>query len=354
MQKKIKVLIVDDSAMVRKILTQAIAADPALEVVGSAPEAFVARDKIVLLQPDVLILDIEMPRMDGLTFLEKLMAYHPMPVIILSSLAKEGCEVAMKALELGAFEVMAKPGSSYTVQDLSEQLIEKIKAVARLRHCIRPSPRAAAIPAIKPSSRRLFKSSGRIIAIGASTGGTDAIKYVLASLPAEMPPILVVQHMPQHFTRAFAERLDGLCRLEVKEAADGDPAEPGVVLLAPGNKHMALKRRGSRYTVEIKDGPLVCHQRPSVDVLFRSVAACAGADGIGVILTGMGQDGAQGLLAMKEAGALTLGQDEESCVVYGMPKEAAEIGAVTKVLPLAEIPQALVDACVIPASPPPP
>lgn len=337
MAKKIKVLIIDDSAMVRKVLTRELSKDPEIEVVGTAPDPYIGRDKIVFLEPDVIILDIEMPRMDGLTFLEKLMRYHPMPVIILSSLAKEGCEVALRGMELGAVEVMAKPGAAYTVQDLSEQLIEKVKAAAAIRKFEQLLPKKESSVITTAIKKPFFKTTDKIVAIGASTGGTEAIKTVLTGLPAEIPPILVVQHMPEHFTRAFAERLNNLCKFEVKEAEDGELASPDKVLIAPGNRHMVLKRSGARYYVEIKNGPLVYHQRPSVEVLFTSVAQAAGPNAVGVILTGMGKDGANGLLEMRNAGAFTIAQDEESSVIYGMPKEAAAIGAAVKIASLDKI-----------------
>ncbi|MGE5582300.1 MAG: protein-glutamate methylesterase/protein-glutamine glutaminase [Bacillota bacterium] len=334
MEKKIKVLIIDDSAMVRKVFSGQLAKDPGIEVVGTAPDPYIGRDKIVYLQPDVIILDIEMPKMDGLTFLEKLMRYYPLPVIIVSSLAKEGCEMALRALELGAVEVMAKPGASYTVTDMSEQLIEKIKAVSQIKAGVRRAPVNNDERKDKPVNSTFLRTTNKIIAIGASTGGTEAIKEVLIRLPAEIPPILIVQHMPEHFTRAYAERLNSLCRFEVKEAEDQELATPGKALLAPGNKHLILKRSGATYYVEVKDGPLVYHQRPSVEVLFSSVAKYAGPNSVGVILTGMGKDGANGLLEMKNNGAYTIAQDEESCVVYGMPKEAADIGAAMEIAPL--------------------
>ncbi len=337
MSKIIKVLIVDDSAMVRKVLTKELSKDPEIEVVGTAPDPYIGRNKIVFLQPDVLILDIEMPKMDGLTFLEKLMKYYPMPVIIVSSLAKEGCDVALKALELGAVEVIAKPGAAYTVQDLSEQLIEKVKAAAEIKRFERlVHKRESQIT--RTGKNLVFKTTNKIVAIGASTGGTEAIKEILTGLPVEIPPVLVVQHMPEHFTRAFAERLNSLCKFEVKEAEDGELASPGKVLIAPGNRHMVLKRSGAQFYVEIKNGPLVYHQRPSVEVLFSSVAQSAGSNAIGALLTGMGKDGANGLLEMKNAGAFTIAQDEESSVVYGMPKEAAEIGAAANIVSLQDIP----------------
>ena len=336
----IKVLIVDDSAMVRKILTQELNHDREIEVVGSAPDPFIGRDKIVELEPDVLVLDVEMPRMDGLTFLEKLMHHHPMPVIIVSSLAKKGGDVALKALELGAAEVLAKPGESYSIGDMSEQLIEKIKAVSKIQpKKLDFSERSGRIE----SSPAMLKTTNKIIAIGSSTGGTEALKEILTALPAGMPPILIVQHMPQYFTKSFAERLNDLCALEIKEAENGDLAVPGKVLIAPGNSHMVLKRSGASYYVEIKDGPLVYHQRPSVEVLFNSVAKYAGSNAIGVILTGMGKDGAKGLLDMKDAGAYTIAQDEKSCIVFGMPKEAIALGAAMKVESLRAIAPLLVN-----------
>ncbi len=337
--KPIRVLIVDDSALVRKILSQEIAHDPELVVVGTAPDPYIAREKLIQLEPDVMLLDIEMPRMDGLTFLEKVMTHRPMPVIVVSSLAQEGCAVALRALELGAMDVIAKPGSSYSVRDMSEQLIEKIKAVAHARVVTRTT--RPFISQVQPRATAMLKTTNKVIAIGASTGGTEALKDLLTQLPADAPPLVIVQHMPEHFTRSFAERLDTLCQIEVKEANHGDLLAPGKALIAPGNHHMVVKRSGANYFVEIAQGPLVFHQRPSVEVLFHSVARNVGANAVGVILTGMGKDGAVGLLAMKEAGAFTIAQDEKSCVVYGMPKEAVALGAVRKVAPLLEIPQLL-------------
>ncbi|HPE67751.1 MAG TPA: chemotaxis response regulator protein-glutamate methylesterase [Thermotogota bacterium] len=340
----IKVLVVDDSAMVRKIFTEELQKDPEIQVVGSAPDPFIARDKIVHLKPDVLILDIEMPRMDGLTFLSKLMKAHPMPVIIVSSLAEKSSQVAFKAFELGASEVIAKPGASYTVGDMSEQLREKIKAVSKISRFRKPSQtRETPLPSKERNTKAMLRTTNRIIAIGASTGGTEAIVNVLSRLPADVPPIVIVQHMPQYFTRTFAERLNATCAMEVREAVHNDPVIAGRALLAPGNKHMVLRRSGARYFVEIQDGPLVFHQRPSVEVLFDSVAEYAGSNALGVILTGMGKDGAKGLLNMKNAGAYTIAQNEESCVVFGMPKEAISLGAVKRVVHLNEIAGALVE-----------
>ena len=344
MQKKIRVLIIDDSAMVRKVFSHELAKDPEIEVIATAPDPYIGRDKIVFLNPDVVLLDIEMPRMDGLTFLEKLMKHHPMPVIIVSYLGQKEGEVALKALELGAAEVMAKPSSSYSysVKEMSEQLIDKIKAVSKMKR-FRVTSLDANQPPPKPLNKAMLKTSTKIIAIGASTGGTEAIKEVLIRLPVDIPPIIIVQHMPPFFTKSFADRLNTLCSIEVKEAEDKELLVPGKALIAPGNKHMVLNRSGATYFVEIKDGPLVFHQRPSVEVLFQSVAMYAGSNAVGIILTGMGQDGAKGLLEMKQAGAFTIAQDENSCVVYGMPKEAVAIGAVNKEASLEDIPKVLLD-----------
>ncbi len=335
LEKKIRVLVVDDSAIVRKIFSEELSRYPDIEVVGTAPDPFVARDKIMRLKPQVVTLDIEMPRMDGLTFLRKLMRYHPLPVIIVSSLTKEGGKLALEAIESGAVDVVSKPGSSYTVGDMREQLVAKIRAAA-LARIPRPEANSAAPP--EPMTA-LACTTHKVIAIGASTGGTEALKGVLTKMPPNSPGTLVVQHMPANFTTAFANRLDGLCQTRVKEAADGDAVIPGTVLIAPGNFHMLLRRSGARYYVEVKDGPRVHHQRPAVDVLFKSTAKFAGANAVGVILTGMGADGAEGLLEMKRAGAATIAQDEKTCVVFGMPKEAIRLGGVDKVAPLEQISQ---------------
>ncbi len=332
----IKVLIIDDSALVRKIFTEELSRDPEIEVVGTAPDPFIGRDKIVQLQPDVVVLDVEMPRMDGLTFLEKLMKHRPMPVIVVSSLAKESSDVALRAIELGATDVMCKPGSSYSVKDMGEQLTEKIKAASQAKR------RPRTIAPQGPIRTTVIRTTDKVIAIGASTGGTEAIKQVLTKLPGVMPPIVVVQHMPQHFTKSFADRLNELCALEVKEAEHGEMLRPGKVLLAPGNYHTIVKRSGATYFVEVKEGPLVFHQRPSVEVMFSSVARFVGRNAIGVILTGMGKDGAEGLLEMRQAGAWTIAQDESSSVIFGMPKEAIALGGVSEVLPLDRIAEALV------------
>jgi len=338
---KTKILIVDDSAIVRKIFTEYLSKESDLEVVGTAPDPFVARDKIILSKPDVVLLDIEMPRMDGLTFLKKLMHYYPLPVIIVSSLTPKGSKMALEALESGAVEVLSKPGGPYSVGDMTVQLKEKIRTAARVRMDRLGSKNQAPSPSSTPS-RILSETTQKLIAIGASTGGTEALKAVLTRLPLNTPGILIVQHMPAQFTKAFAERLNGLCEIEVREAKDGESLLNGQALIAPGNFHMVLKRSGARYYVNVKDGPMVHHQRPAVDVLFNSVAQYGGANAIGVILTGMGADGAQGMQKMKEAGARTIAQDEESCIVFGMPKEAIKLNAVDRVVPLGGISEEII------------
>ncbi len=339
--KQIKVLIVDDSAIVRKIFSQELSKHPDIYVVGAAPDPYVARDKIVNLKPDVITLDIEMPRMDGLSFLRKLMKYHPVPTIIVSSLTPANSEMALEAMEYGAVEVLAKPGGSYSVGDMSVQLAEKIRAAA----CVNVSSRGAVVerPAPNVPGLALKRSTHKVIAMGASTGGTEALKSVLMQMPANIPGIVIVQHMPPRFTTTFANRLNDLCGIEVREAKDGDSVLPGTALIAPGNFHMTLKRVGGSYSVEVGTGPLVFHQRPSVDVLFHSVARFAGANALGVIMTGMGKDGAAGMLEMKNAGAHTVAQDEASCVVFGMPREAIRLGGVDKVVPLQDIPRTVMN-----------
>ena len=335
----IRVLIVDDSAVVREIFTKEFARDPELEVVGTAIDPYIARDKIVQLNPDVITLDVEMPRMDGITFLRKLMRYHPLPVIIVSCLTQEGGQMAMEAMNAGAVVVMCMPGGSYSVGDMSIGLIDKIKAAASVNM-------SRWISANKKSSEAspqlsMIRTSNKVVAIGASTGGTQALLKVLSSFPADAPGTVVVQHMPEHFTAAFAQRLDGLCTVTVKEAVNGDSVVPGKALIAPGNKHMLLRRSGARYHVEVKNGPLVRRHRPSVEVLFNSVSLAAGPNAVGVIMTGMGADGADGMLKMKQTGASTIAQDEVSCVVFGMPKEAIQRGGVDHVVPLDRIPESI-------------
>lgn len=328
MSHDIKVLVVDDSAVVRKVFSEQLSKQKGINVIGTAPDPYVARDKIVKLKPDVITLDIEMPRMDGITFLKKLMKYYPLPVIIVSSLSTKGSKIALEALSIGALDVISKPSSSYSVGDMSLQLAEKIRAVYGAKMMVSPTRNTKEKPLTAMGSMALAATTNKIIAIGASTGGTEAIKNVLTRLPHNTPGIVVVQHMPAQFTSSFAQRLDELCQMRVKEAQNGDTVINGQVLIAPGNYHMIFKRSGARYYVEVKTGPLVHYQRPAVDVLFKSVARFAGANALGIILTGMGKDGAAGMLDMKKAGAINIAQDERSCVVFGMPKEAINSGAV--------------------------
>ena len=343
---KIKVLICDDSAMVRKILTTELSKDKDIEITGAVPDPYIARDKIIEEKPDVLLLDVEMPRMDGLTFLRKLMKHYPLRVIIVSSLAEKGSEVAMNAVEYGALEVLCKPGSMYSVGDMSEQLIYKIKAVAGISEekLKMLAEKSAATAKSAPESLSMVKTTNKVIAIGASTGGTEALREVLERLPANAPPIVIVQHMPQYFTKTFAERLDKICKIKVKEADDMEILAPGKALLAPGNRHMQVVRSGAVYYTKLYDGPLVYHQRPAVENLFLSAAQYVGKNAVGVILTGMGKDGAGGMLEMKKEGAYTIAQDEKSCIVFGMPKEAIDLGAVMKISPLEKIPEAIIEA----------
>jgi two-component system chemotaxis response regulator CheB len=339
MCRVIKVLIVDDSAVVRKILSTELSKDPGIQVVGTAPDPFIARDKILSLEPDVITLDVEMPRMDGITFLRKLMQYHPLPAIIVSSLTPRGSKLAVEAMELGAVEVMCKPGESYTVGDMASDLIDKIKAASMVNMKVKQA--SIALLSKPPVRLSLGQTTNKIVSIGASTGGTEALRSILQSLPANSPGIIIVQHMPEHFTRSFAEHLNRTCEIEVKEAEDNDTVSPGRAIIARGNKHMVLRRSGSRYYVSVIDGERVCRQRPAVDVMFDSVAEYAGANAVGVILTGMGADGAKGMLKMKQNGSLNIAQDENSCVVFGMPKEAIKMGGVDHVLSLDNIPQAI-------------
>ena len=340
--RRIKVLIVDDSAIVRKILSETLAGEPSLEVVGTAPDPYVARDKILALQPDVLTLDIEMPRMDGLTFLKKLMHFHPLPTVVISSLAQNSCRAAVQALELGAVEVLPKPGGPYSVGELRHTLAHKIRAAAAShlrRRAVENPPPSQLVTVSQP-----LLPPGTVIAIGASTGGTEAIATVLTQLPASTPGIVIAQHIPPEFSRAFANRLNEICAIDVKEAQDGDVMRAGLALVAPGDFHMLLRKSERCHFVCIKTGPRVCYQRPSVDVLFQSVADAAGRDAVGVLLTGMGADGAQGLLAMHRAGARTIAQDEATCIVFGMPREAIALGAAEQVLPLPAISGAILEA----------
>jgi len=345
---KIKVLIVDDSAVVRNILSEELKKIRCIEVVGTAPDPFIARDKILKLKPDVITLDIEMPKMDGITFLEKLMLSHPLPVIVLSTLTPSGCETALKAMELGAIDVIRKPelNLSYKLNEMMNQLVERIYAadLAKYRVMNRVMNRVKPVETnFARINSSMIKTTDKVIAVGASTGGTEAIRYLLSVLPADFPGMVITQHMPANFTAAFAKALNNLSALEVREAKNNDTVRQGLALLAPGNYHMTFRRSGARYYVNINQGPMIHHQRPAVDVLFASVAKYAGSNSIGVILTGMGRDGAEGLAQMKQAGSVTIGQDEKSCVVYGMPKAAFEIGAVGKVKSLNEIPDEMIN-----------
>lgn len=346
MTPRIKVLIVDDSSVVRQTLSEVLSSDPEIEVIGTASDPFIAVEKISQQIPDVMTLDIEMPKMDGLTFLQKIMSQHPIPVIIVSSLATKGAETTFRALELGAVDVIAKPQFS-TKQFIEESritLCDAVKAAARAkprkflpREPIAPKLNADVILA-KSSGNAMIETTEKVIALGASTGGTDAIRVFLEMLPSDSPGIVIVQHMPENFTRSFAERLNSICNITVKEAENNDSVIRGRALIAPGNKHMLLKRSGARYLVEIRDGPLVSRHRPSVNVLFRSTARYAGKNAIGIILTGMGDDGASGMKEMNDVGAFTIAQDEATSVVFGMPAEAIKLGGVDKILPLQSIP----------------
>ncbi len=335
----IKVLIVDDSAVVRKVLTEELSKYEDIEVVGTAIDPYVAREKIVSLRPDVLTLDLEMPRMDGLSFLSRLMKHFPLPVVVVSSLTPQNSATALRALELGAVEVVSKPGSQFSIPDVHRQLIRAIRAAASAQVGALKSSGISAGTASETPSVRLspLHTTHKVVAIGASTGGTQALEVVLQQMPADAPGTVIVQHMPEFFTQSFSERLNKVCRMEIREAKDRDDVVPGVVLIAPGNRHMVLQVSGARYAVRIKDGPPVYHQRPSVDVLFQSVAENAGPNAVGAILTGMGADGAKGLLAMRKAGAHTLAQDEQSCVVFGMPKEAIKLGAAETIVSLQQV-----------------
>ncbi len=337
----IRVLVVDDSAFVRKVLGEELARHPDIEVVGTAADPYAAREKIVRLRPDVVTLDVEMPRMDGLSFLDKLMRHLPTPVVVVSSLATRDSETAVRALALGAVEVIAKPGSAFAVQGVGAELARAVRTAAAARVVRRGPPAGDAAPA---AAAPVLETTHKVLAIGASTGGTQAIERVLRGLPANAPGTVIAQHMPPHFTAAFAKRLDGVCPMAVREAADGDAVVPGVALVAPGGRHLVLQRSGARYVARVKDGPPVHHQRPAVDVLFQSVARHAGRNAVGVLLTGMGADGARGLLAMREAGAHTVAQDEASSVVYGMPREAARMGAAVEVAALGDVAAAVLSA----------
>ncbi len=375
LNRKIRVLVVDDSATVRRMVTDALSTDSEIEVVGTAMDPYIAKDKIIALKPDVLTLDLEMPRMDGLTFLRILMERHPMPVVIMSSLTQPGSLQAIEAMQQGAVEVLAKPGTSYSIGDLGPQLVLKIKAAAQAR-LRRPQAFVANTPATPatepaaaepratgpspiPAARRILTGapplrppiangpppgSRKLILIGASTGGTEAIREVLQRLPGNLPPIAIVQHIPATFSKAFADRLNSICQMEVREARDGDEFRPGLALVAPGNFHMMVQRQGARYVARITGGPMVWHQRPAVDLLFKSAVEQSARHCVGVLLTGMGKDGAEGLLQLRQNGARTYAQNEDSCVVYGMPKAAHDIGAAERMVPLDRMHEAILAA----------
>ncbi len=338
----IRVLVVDDSALVRKLLTEILSRESDIEVVGTAVDPYVARDKIVQLKPDVLTLDVEMPRMDGISFLEKLMRHFPLPVIVLSSLTPRNSETAVRALALGAVEVLAKPGSSLSVGDIGKELVRAVRVAARSH--IQKRAATGTANSQPPVAFGPLRTTNKVLVIGASTGGTRAIEEVLRGLPADIPGTVIVQHMPAAFTAPFAQRLNSICPQQVREAKDGDPVLAGTVLIAPGDFHMLLERSGGRYHVRVKSGPPVHYQRPAVDVLFQSAARAAGPNAVGVILTGMGADGAAGMKQMHDAGAHCIAQDEESCVVFGMPAEAIKAGAVDEILPLDQVPEGIVRA----------
>jgi two-component system, chemotaxis family, protein-glutamate methylesterase/glutaminase len=343
--KKIKVLIVDDSAVVRQTMSSILSSDPAIEVIGTAGDPYIAATKIGVEVPDVITLDVEMPKMDGLTFLKKIMSQHPIPIVIISSLTNKGAETSMRALEYGAVDILSKPelATKAFFEESKIRICDTVKAAAQVKPrrrsatSIEVKPKLSSDAVIQKKTRSMIQTTDKVIAVGASTGGTEAIKTFLEEMPLDAPGIVIVQHMPEIFTKSFAARLNQICRITVKEAENGDTVIRGRALIAPGNKHMLLKRSGARYYVEVTDGPFVNRHRPSVDVLFRSTAQYAGKNSIGVIMTGMGDDGAKGLLEMKEAGAKTIAQDEKSCVVFGMPKEAIKLNAADKILPLEQI-----------------
>lgn len=354
--KKIKVLVVDDSALVRQTLSDILNSDPEIEVVGTAADPFLAAERMQAIVPDVITLDVEMPRMDGLTFLQKLMSQHPIPVVMCSTLTGSGSETALKALEYGAVDIITKPrmGTKQFIEESRVRICDAIKgaAAARLgplramRTMKEVSPKYNADVIMgKPNSKAMIQTTEKVVVVGASTGGTEALKVFLEMLPEDTPGIVIVQHMPENFTAAFAKRLDSICRVTVKEAQDNDTVVRGRALIAPGNHHVLLKRSGARYYVEIKDGPLVSRHRPSVDVLFRSAARYAGKNAVGVIMTGMGDDGAHGMKEMFDASAITIAQDEATCVVYGMPHEAVKLGGVNKIMPLQNIAAEVLRLC---------
>lgn len=338
----IRVLVVDDSAVVRQTFEKELGKVADIEIIATAPDPFIARDKIIELKPDVITLDIEMPRMDGLTFLKKLMHHFPLPVIVVSSLAKSGSEIALEALDSGAVEVLAKPGAAYSVGDMTIELAEKIRSAYASRHKISKKETQNTEQVTTPL-KALTKTTHKVCVIGASTGGTKAIEHIIKQYPANAPGTVIVQHMPAGFTKSFAERLDRISNVSVKEAENGDSIVPGTVLVAPGNFHTLVKRSGAKYFVEVKEGPLVERHRPSVEVLFNSSVQSLGPNAIGVMLTGMGKDGANAMAKLHETGAKTIAQDEASCIVYGMPKAAVDCGAIDEILHLDKIAKRIID-----------
>ncbi|MFV0420773.1 protein-glutamate methylesterase/protein-glutamine glutaminase [Oleidesulfovibrio sp.] len=354
MARKIKVLVVDDSALVRQTLTEIFTADPELEVVGTASDPYVAVKRMESVIPDVILLDVAMPRMDGITFLRKIMSQHPIPVVICSAVTEDGAESSFKAMEYGAVEIIQKPkvSTKQFLEESSIRICDAVKAAARAQLKKLSAKRFEVTPklsadAVLPASvgKTMVQDTEKVVVVGASTGGTEALRVLLEAMPPDCPPIAIVQHMPEHFTAAFANRLNVTCRITVKEAEDGDTMRRGQALIAPGNNHLLLKRSGSRYYVEIKAGPLVRRHRPSVDVLFRSASRYAGRNAVAVIMTGMGDDGAAGMKELHDTGAFTIAQDEATCVVYGMPHEAVKLGGVDSILPLGGLASAIVKAC---------
>ncbi len=355
MRRKTSVLVVDDSAVVRKTLEEVLESDPEITVIATARDPYHAAELMKSRAPDVIMLDVEMPRMDGITFLRKLMDQHPIPVVICSSLTDKGCETTLKALEYGAVEIITKPklGAKRFLEESRIRICDSVKAAARVEVSRISQKRVNAAPKLtadavlpKPSPFAMPETTEKVVVVGASTGGTEALRVMLEALPRDAPGMVIVQHMPEKFTDALARRLNEICNIAVKEAKDADSVVRGQALIAPGNRHTLLKRSGAVYYVQVKDGPLVCRHRPSVDVLFRSAARYAGANAVGVIMTGMGDDGARGMLEMRQAGAYNIAQDEASCVVYGMPAEAVKKRAVNKVVPLNEISEELVRHCL--------
>lgn len=352
--KKIRVLVVDDSAVVRQTLEEILNSDSMIQVMATASDPYIAARKIAKEVPDVIVLDVEMPRMDGITFLQKIMSQHPIPVVICSALTDKRCETTIKALEYGAVDIITKPklGVKSFIMESSIIICDAVKAAAKARlKKISPTAKlvekklTADVVLPPPNLKAMVRTTEKVVVVGASTGGTEALRVFLETLPLDSPGIVIVQHMPENFTSAFAKRLNELCRIEVKEAENGDTVLRGRALIGPGNRHILIKRSGAKYYVEIKDGPLVSRHRPSVDVLFRSAARYAGGNTVGVIMTGMGDDGAKGMLELKQAGAFNIAQDEATSIVFGMPFEAIKLDAVSKVLPLDAIAGAVIRAC---------